>query len=76
MVVGLLEKAWPVGDAATHGTEPDVVKKLAEGECPFGLGVVDLETKIWWDPVVVFELRLYIYIKREQPNWLLASEAE
>jgi len=33
MIVGLLEKPWLVSYAATYGTEPDVVKRLAEGKC-------------------------------------------
>jgi hypothetical protein len=51
MVIRLFEEARPVGDTATHGTEPDIVKGLGERERPFGLGIVDLEAEIWWDPV-------------------------
>jgi hypothetical protein len=35
-----------VSYAATHGTEPNVVKRLAEGKRPFRLSIVDLEAEI------------------------------
>jgi hypothetical protein len=48
VLVGLLDQAWPVGDAAAHITDVDVVKLIFEG--PLGLYVIDFEFEIWWDP--------------------------